>query len=157
MSTSITAYGVYCATSKRQRMRYATTVLFMLDVHSATGCMACSLRDWTRCFAYGYEKHNSLTCTHPFLGVREIFGLHGHRYCNNSYGVMKYKPKTSHKTNSTFCVSPIDLNMKANFRPFHWVWVANCLHNQTATSSYTLPTRTRKHQVHHKRLQPNAL
>jgi len=60
MSTCITAYGVYCATSSRQMMRYATTALCVLGVHSATRCIACSLGDRTRCFAYGYEKHNWL-------------------------------------------------------------------------------------------------
>jgi len=34
-----------------QRMHLATTVLCVLGIHSATGCIACSLRDRTSCFA----------------------------------------------------------------------------------------------------------
>jgi len=133
MSTSITAYGFYCATSNRQRMCYATTILCVcvcvLSVRSATRCTACSLRNRTPSFAYGYEKHNWLTFTHSFRGVGEIFGLHGHHFCNNSYEVIKDRPKTSHQTNITLCMSPINLNMSANLRLFHWVRVANCLLN----------------------------
>jgi hypothetical protein len=116
-------------------MRYAAAVLCVLGVRPVTGCIACSHRDRTRCFAYGYEKHNWLTFTHSFRGVREIFGLHGHRFCN-SYRVIKDRTKTSYQTTSSLCIVLLTWTWTQILGPFRWVWVANCPHNQTATSHF---------------------
>ena len=132
MSTCITAYGVYCATSNRQKMLYATTVLCVCWVFAQLPALR--VPSGSENAVLCSDKHNTTTIYSLFSSCPRDIWVTRPSFCSNSYWLIKDRPKTSHQTASTLCMSPIDLNMNANHRSFHWVWVANCLHNQTATS-----------------------